>query len=62
MEQIKKLTSSSLFLPLVALAALLLFNIIFVDGFLSIQMTEDGRLYGRLIDILNRKFVPKNVK
>ena len=32
----------------------MVFNAIFVDGFLSIQMTEDGRLYGRLIDILNR--------
>ena len=50
----KRVTSSSLFLPLLALFALLLFNVIFVDGFLSIQMTDDGRLYGRLIDILNR--------
>ena len=50
----KRITSSSLFLPLLALFALLLFNVIFVDGFLSIQMTDDGRLYGRLIDILNR--------
>lgn len=54
METLKKFTESSLFLPLVALAVLLLFNIFFVDGFLTIQMTEDGRLYGRLIDILNR--------
>ncbi len=54
MEKLKKMTTSSLFLPFVALAALLIFNIIFVDGFLTIQMTEDGRLYGRLIDILNR--------
>lgn len=54
MEKLKKFTESSLFLPLVALAVLLLFNIFFVDGFLTIQMTEDGRLYGRLIDILNR--------
>lgn len=54
MDKLKRFTESSLFLPLVALAALLLFNIFFVDGFLNIQMTEDGRLYGRLIDILNR--------
>ena len=54
MGKLKAFTSSSLFLPIVALFVLLLFNTIFVDGFLSIQMTEDGRLYGRLIDILNR--------
>ena len=54
MEALKKFSSSSLFLPLVALAVLIIFNVIFVDGFLTIQMTEDGRLYGRLIDILTR--------
>ena len=54
METLKKITASPLFLPLFALAVLLIFNIIFVDGFLTIEMTDDGRLYGRLIDILNR--------
>ncbi len=54
MGKLKEFTSSSLFLPVVALAVLLIFNTIFVEGFLSIQLTEDGRLYGRLIDILNR--------
>ena len=54
MGKLREFTSSSLFLPIVALLVLLVFNAIFVDGFLSIQMTEDGRLYGRLIDILNR--------
>lgn len=54
MEKLKEFTGSSLFLPVVALAVLLIFNTIFVDGFLTIQLTEDGRLYGRLIDILNR--------
>ena len=54
MGKLKEFTSSSLFLPVVALAVLLVFNAIFVDGFLTIQMTEDGRLYGRLIDILTR--------
>lgn len=54
MEKLKQFTSSSLFLPIVALAVLLIFNAVFVDGFLHIQLTEDGRLYGRLIDILNR--------
>lgn len=54
MEALKRFSSSSLFLPLVALAVLILFNVVFVDDFLTIQMTEDGRLYGRLIDILTR--------
>ena len=54
MEALKKFSSSSLFLPLVALAVLILFNVVFVDDFLTIQMTEDGRLYGRLVDILTR--------
>ena len=44
MEALKKFSSSSLFLPLVALAVLILFNVVFVDVFLTIQMTEDGRL------------------
>ena len=54
MEKWKSFTSSSLFLPVVALAVLVIFNAIFVDGFFSIQITEDGRLFGRIIDILNR--------
>ncbi len=54
MGKFKEFMSSSLFLPVVALGTLLIFNTIFVDGFLTIQLTEDGRLYGRLIDILNR--------
>ncbi len=54
MGKLREFTSSSLFLPVVALATLLIFNTIFVEEFLTIQLTEDGRLYGRLIDILNR--------
>ena len=54
MDAIKRFTNSSLFLPVVALVVLLLFNAFFTDGFLDISMTEDGRLYGRIIDILNR--------
>ena len=54
MDTLKKFTGSSLFLPVVALVVLLVFNTLFVDGFLSVQLTEDGHLYGRLIDILNR--------
>lgn len=43
-----------MFLPLVALAILVIFNIIFVPGFLDVEITQDGRLYGRIFDILNR--------
>ena len=53
-EKLKAFSDSSLFLPVVALLVLLTFNALFVDGFLTIQLTEDGRLYGRMIDILNR--------
>lgn len=53
-DKLKAFSDSSLFLPVVALAVLLTFNALFVDGFMTIQLTEDGRLYGRLIDILNR--------
>ena len=41
-------------LPLTALALLLLFNAVFVEDFFSIQMMENGNLYGRPIDILYR--------
>lgn len=51
---LKKFAGSSLFLPVVALLALLAFNAVFVDGFLTLQITDDGRIYGRIIDILNR--------
>lgn len=54
MEKLKNFTSSSMFLPIVALAVLLIFNGIFVEDFFDIQITEDGRLFGRVIDILTR--------
>lgn len=54
MDKLKKFKSSSIFLPLVALAILVIFNIIFVPGFLDVEITQDGRLYGRVFDILNR--------
>lgn len=54
MDKLKAFKSSSMFLPLVALAILVIFNIIFVDGFLNVEVTSDGRLYGRIFDILNR--------
>ncbi|WP_294567909.1 ABC transporter permease [Succinatimonas hippei] len=54
MEIIKKFSKSSMALPLTALALLLLFNAVFVEDFFSIQMMENGNLYGRPIDILYR--------
>ena len=43
-------TESRLFLPLVALALILLFDLITIPGFFSIQ-TRDGNLYLSLIHI-----------
>lgn len=54
MNTFQRIKSSSIFLPLIALAILVIFNIIFVPGFLSVEITPDGRLYGRIFDILNR--------
>ena len=51
---VKKFTKSSLALPLVALAVLLLFNAFFVEDFFKIELMENGNLYGRPIDILYR--------
>ena len=39
--------------PALALGLLLLFNLLFTPGFFSVTV-QDGRLYGSLIDILNR--------
>jgi simple sugar transport system permease protein len=49
----RKLTSAKLFWPLMALAVLLLFNLVFTRGFFHISI-KDGHLYGSLIDVLNR--------
>jgi galactofuranose transport system permease protein len=47
----KSITESRLFLPLLALSLILLFDFIFIPGFFSIE-NRDGNLYGSLIDIL----------
>jgi simple sugar transport system permease protein len=39
--------------PLVALAGILLFNLVFTPGFFSIEI-KDGRFFGSLVDIANR--------
>ena len=47
----KKITESRLFFPLLALAMILLFDLIFIPGFFNID-TKQGNLYGSLVDIL----------
>jgi simple sugar transport system permease protein len=49
----KKITAHHLFLPVFALMMLLIFNAFATPGFFSIQI-QNGQLFGRLIDILNR--------
>ncbi|NMB43346.1 MAG: ABC transporter permease [Clostridiales bacterium] len=46
-------TMHPLFLPLLVLAVLIIYNAIFVPGFFKFQMI-DGVLHGRIIDIINR--------
>src|SRR5438094_6812307 len=43
---------SSLVWPVAGLALLLVFNLIFTEGFFHVEV-RDGRLYGVLIDVLN---------
>lgn len=52
-NRIKSITKSRLFWPFVILALMIVFNIIFVDDFLKIEI-KDGNLFGRIIDIINR--------
>jgi len=47
----RTITESRLFFPLVALCLILLFDLIFIPGFFTIENRE-GNLYGSLIDIL----------
>jgi len=53
MSKLKKATSMTLFLPFICLFLVLLLNIIKDPGFFKIAI-NNGVLYGRLIDILNR--------
>ena len=53
MGRVKKVTSNHLFLPLFALALLLVFNAFATPGFFAIEF-QNGQFYGRIIDILNR--------
>ncbi|MDH2425412.1 ABC transporter permease [Sphaerisporangium sp. TRM90804] len=47
----RALTAHRLFWPVAVLVALLVLNVVFTDGFLTVQMRQ-GHLYGSLIDIL----------
>jgi simple sugar transport system permease protein len=47
----RRVTESRLFFPIIALALVLLFDLIFVRGFFAIE-SRDGNLYGNVIDIL----------
>jgi len=47
----RKVTESKLFFPLVALALILLFDLILIPGFFRLEMRE-GNLYGSLVDIV----------
>src|SRR5665213_3162099 len=47
------MSESKLKWPLVALGLVLLFNFLFTPGFFHLEI-KDGRLYGSLVDILNR--------
>lgn len=49
----RRLASSALFWAAMALSGILLFNFCFTDGFFRIEV-RDGRLYGSLVDILDR--------
>lgn len=51
-EFLRGLTKRKVFWPLVALVALLIFNVFMTPGFFVIQI-KDGHLYGSLFDILN---------
>jgi ribose/xylose/arabinose/galactoside ABC-type transport system permease subunit len=50
-ERLRRATRSSLFWPVFALFALLVFDVVVVPGFLSLRI-QDGHLYGSLVDIL----------
>ena len=47
----RRFTASSLFWPVIALVALLVFDAVAVPGFFSLRI-QDGHLYGSLVDIL----------
>ena len=55
-SRLDRMRGSRLFVPIFALAAILLLDLVFVPGFFKLEM-KDGHLYGSLVDIL-RNSVP----
>lgn len=53
MNNLKKITSMRLFMPIVCLIAVLLINIITTPGFFKISV-NNGVLYGYIVDVINR--------
>jgi simple sugar transport system permease protein len=51
LDLLRRTTRSTLFWPVLALVALLVFDLVAVPGFLSLRI-QDGHLYGSLVDIL----------
>lgn len=51
--KIKELSKKRLFWPMTILVLVLIFDLIFIKGFFSIEI-KNGNLYGRPIDIINR--------
>lgn len=51
--KIEKITKSRIFLPLVILGIVILFNLLFNRAFFNITI-KDGHFFGSLIDVLNR--------
>ncbi|HQY91766.1 MAG: ABC transporter permease [Caldilinea sp.] len=49
----ERLRHSGLFWPLVALALVMLFNLLFTPNFFRLEI-KDGHLFGSLVDVLNR--------
>ena len=50
---VSRLSGHQLFWPVLALAALLLINVIATPTFFEVRL-QDGHLYGNLVDILRR--------
>lgn len=52
-DKVKQITRKRLFWPILVLLMVLIFDMLFIEGFLRIEI-KNGNLYGRIIDIVNR--------
>jgi ribose/xylose/arabinose/galactoside ABC-type transport system permease subunit len=55
-EKFKKISKGQLFWALIALTLIMLFDLIFIKDFFSVEI-KNGNFYGRVIDIVNRASV-----